>query len=169
MARHQYLARAVLGAALGFFVPGLGAFVAAPDDAGAEPAARATEKLELVTASGVAALDVELADTPARQALGLMYRTELPEHYGMLFTNDPPRESSMWMRNTYIPLDMVFIRADGTVHRIAEMTEPHSEEVISSNGPVAAVLEIAGGGARKLGLKPGDKVRHRHFGTGTRP
>jgi hypothetical protein len=71
----------------------------------------------------------------------------------------------MWMRNTYVPLDMVFIRADGTVHRIAEMTEPHSEEIISSNGPVGAVLEIAGGSARKLGLKPGDTVRHRHFGT----
>jgi uncharacterized membrane protein (UPF0127 family) len=169
MARHRYLARAVLGAALGFFVPGLAAIVASPDGAGAEPAARATEKLELVTASGVVTLDVELADTPARQALGLMYRTALPERYGMLFTSDPPRESSMWMRNTYIPLDMVFIRADGTVHRIAERTEPHSEEVISSNGPVAGVLEIAGGSARKFGLKPGDKVRHRHFGTATAP
>jgi len=115
--------------------------------------------------SGVVALNVEIADTPARQAVGLMYRTALPERYGMLFTNNPPREASMWMRNTYVPLDMVFIRADGTVHRIAEMTEPHSEEIISSNGPVGAVLEIAGGSARKLGLKPGDKVRHRHFGT----
>lgn len=169
MARHPFLARAVLGAAFGFFIPGLGALVGTTDSAGAEPAARATEKLELVTASGVVTLDVELADTPARQALGLMYRTSLPERYGMLFTNDPPRESSMWMRNTYIPLDMVFIRADGTVHRIAEMTEPHSEEVISSNGPVAAVLEIAGGSARKLGLKAGDKVRHRHFGTAAAP
>lgn len=165
MARHPFLTKAVLGAAFGFFIPGLGALVSTGDVAGAEPAARATEKLELVTASGVVTLDVELADTPARQALGLMYRTSLPDRYGMLFTNDPPRESSMWMRNTYIPLDMVFIRADGTVHRIAEMTEPHSEEVISSNGPVAAVLEIAGGSARKLGLKPGDTVRHRHFGT----
>lgn len=169
MAIHRYLARAALGAALGCLAPALGAFVATFDDARAETAVRATERLELVTASGVVALDVELADTPARQALGLMYRTTLPERYGMLFTHDPPRESSMWMRNTYIPLDMVFIRADGTVHRIAEMTEPHSEEVISSNGPVAAVLEIAGGSARKLGLKAGDKVRHRHFGTSAAP
>ncbi len=114
-------------------------------------------------------LDVEIADTPARQALGLMYRTELPERGGMLFLNAAPREQTMWMRNTYIPLDMVFIRADGTVHRIAAMTEPHSEEVISSNGPVSAVLEIAGGAAQRLGLKAGDKVRHRHFGTAAAP
>ena len=87
----------------------------------------------------------------------------------MLFLNAAPREQTMWMRNTYIPLDMVFIRADGTVHRIAAMTEPHSEEIISSNGPVSAVLEIAGGAAQRLGLKPGDKVRHRHFGTAAAP
>jgi hypothetical protein len=69
----------------------------------------------------------------------------------------------MWMRNTYIPLDMVFIRADGTVHRIEAMTEPHSEEIIASKGPVTGVLEIAGGAAARMGLKPGDTVRHRHF------
>ena len=165
MARFRHLTRAALGAALACFSGALGGIVASPDRAGAEPVARATEKLELVTSSGVVALNVEIADTPARQAVGLMYRTALPERYGMLFTNNPPREASMWMRNTYVPLDMVFIRADGTVHRIAEMTEPHSEEIISSNGPVGAVLEIAGGSARKLGLKPGDTVRHRHFGT----
>ncbi len=106
-----------------------------------------------MTSKGVVTLDVEIADTPARQALGLMYRTSLPDRYGMLFIHSPPRESTMWMRNTYIPLDMVFIRADGTIHRIAEMTEPHSEEVIASRGPVSAVLEIAGGAARTLGLK----------------
>jgi uncharacterized membrane protein (UPF0127 family) len=70
----------------------------------------------------------------------------------------------MWMKNTYIPLDMVFIRADGTVHRIAARTEPFSERMISSEGLVSGVLEIAGGRAEQLGLKPGDKVRHRLFG-----
>jgi uncharacterized membrane protein (UPF0127 family) len=138
-------------------------------DAEADAKTRVTEKLELVTEKGVVTLDVEIADTPARQALGLMYRTQLPERGGMLFLNAVPREQSMWMRNTYIPLDMVFIRADGTVHRIAAMTEPHSEEIISSNGLVSAVLEIAGGAAQRLGLKPGDKVRHRHFGTAGAP
>jgi uncharacterized membrane protein (UPF0127 family) len=135
----------------------------------AEPQARVTEKLELVTADGVVTFDVEIADTPARQAMGLMFRTELPERVGMLFLNAAPREQTMWMRNTYIPLDMVFIRADGTVHRIAAMTEPHSEEIISSNGPVSAVLEIAGGAAQRFGIKSGDKVRHRHFGTAAAP
>jgi hypothetical protein len=71
----------------------------------------------------------------------------------------------MWMRNTYIPLDMVFIRADGTVHRIEPRTEPLSERIIASRGPVSAVLEIAGGAAERLGLKPGDKVRHPLFGS----
>ena len=71
----------------------------------------------------------------------------------------------MWMRNTYISLDMVFIRADGVIHRIEARTEPMSERIISSEGPVAAVLELAGGAAERLGLKPGDRVRHSIFGT----
>jgi uncharacterized membrane protein (UPF0127 family) len=170
MRNRRYSARAALGAALAFLT-GTGLTAAGPwGAAGAEPAAKvATETLELVTANGTVTLDVEIADTPAKQALGLMYRTELAEKHGMLFLHDRPRESSMWMRNTYIPLDMVFIRADGTVHRIAAMTEPHSEAIIASNGPVAGVLEIAGGAAARLGLKPGDKVRHRHFGTSGAP
>src|SRR5512139_1752338 len=100
MARQRTSTRAALGAALAFFSGGAGGIVA-PGDAGAEPAAQATEKLDLVTANGVVTLDVEIADTPARQALGLMYRTELPERHGMLFTHTEPRETTMWMRNTY--------------------------------------------------------------------
>lgn len=119
--------------------------------------------LELVTASGVHVFDVEIAATPEKQAFGLMFRTTLPETKGMLFPHEAPREVTMWMRNTYIPLDMVFIRADGTVHRVEKRTEPLSERVISSQGPVAAVLEIAGGVSDKLGIKPGDKVRHPYF------
>ncbi len=169
MRNRRHSVRAALGAALTFCGGAFGTVIVTAEVSGAEPGARQTEKLEIVTAGGVIAFDVEIADTPARQALGLMYRTELPDRYGMLFPHGAPRELTMWMRNTYIPLDMVFIRADGTVHRIAEMTEPHSEEIVSSNGAVTAVLEIAGGAARKLGLKPGDKVRHRHFGTVTAP
>lgn len=125
-------------------------------------------RLELVTTSGVHVFDVEVAATPEKQALGLMFRTNLPETKGMLFPHATPREVTMWMRNTYIPLDMVFIRGDGTVHRIEKRTEPFSERVISSQGEVSAVLEIAGGTADKLGIKPGDKVRHPYF-TATAP
>jgi len=123
------------------------------------------ERLELVTASGVHALDVEIAATPQKQALGLMYRTSLPDNKGMLFPHKDPAELTMWMKNTYIPLDMVFILADGTVHRIEARTQPFSERIISSEGKVSAVLEIAGGAAERMGLKPGDKVRHSYFGT----
>jgi uncharacterized membrane protein (UPF0127 family) len=131
----------------------------------AEGSAAQEERLELVTASGVHALDIEIAATPEKQALGLMFRTSLPDTKGMLFQHSAPNELSMWMRNTYIPLDMVFIRADGTVHRIEARTEPLSERIIASEGPVTAVLEIAGGAAERMGLKPGDKVRHPYFGS----
>ncbi len=134
-------------------------------EAPGQSAAAKEERLELVTQSGVHALDVEIAATPGKQALGLMYRTSLPDTKGMLFQHSSPRELTMWMRNTYIPLDMVFIRADGTVHRIEARTEPLSERIISSEGPVTAVLEIAGGAAERMGLKPGDKVRHPYFGS----
>ena len=97
--------------------------------------------------------------------MGLMFRTSLADDTGMLFPSATPREANMWMRNTYIPLDMVFIRADGTIHRIEAMTEPLSEAIIPSNGEVLAVLELAGGAATRLGLKPGDHVRHRIFAT----
>ena len=127
------------------------------------PRARTTERLDLVTEDGTRTLSVEVAATPERQALGLMFRTSLPDSSGMLFPYPESRELTMWMKNTYIPLDMVFIRADGTVHRIEAETEPHSERVISSQGPVTAVLELAGGAAKRMGLKPGDKVRHPHF------
>lgn len=127
---------------------------------------RASEgELELVTASGVSRLKVEIARTPDQQALGLMFRTSLADDQGMLFPHDAPRVSTMWMRNTYIPLDMVFILEDGTIHRIEERTEPFSERIISSGVPVSAVLEIAGGAARRLGLKAGDTVRHPMFKT----
>lgn len=121
------------------------------------------EPLTLVTASGPHALRVEVARTPQEQALGLMYRTELANGQGMLFVHERPQDVAMWMKNTYIPLDMVFIKRDGTVHRIARKTEPHSEALIHSEGEVNAVLEIAGGAAKAYGLEPGDKVRHQFF------
>jgi uncharacterized protein len=122
------------------------------------------EALTLVTAGGERKIEIEVARTPEEQAKGLMFRTELADTNGMLFPYSPPRELTMWMKNTYIPLDMVFIRADGVVHRIEVRTEPLSETVISSGVPAAAVLELAGGAAERLGLKAGDRVRHSHFG-----
>lgn len=129
----------------------------------AEVAVTATEPLQIMTAKGPVSFNVEVAATPAQQTVGLMYRTQLADTGGMLFLHGAPREVTMWMRNTYIPLDMLFITSDGTIHRIEAMTEPLSEDIIASKGPVAAVLELAGGAAARLGIKAGDKVRHRHF------
>lgn len=107
--------------------------------------------------------EVELADTDATRSRGLMFRREMAEDAGMLFDFETERLVTMWMRNTYIPLDMVFIRADGTVARIARDTEPFSEETISSGEPVLAVLEVNAGTAERIGLAAGDAVRHPIF------
>lgn len=127
------------------------------------------EKLKLITQRGEHVIDVEVTETPAEKAQGLMFRTRLPDTSGMLFFYDTPQEITMWMRNTYIPLDMVFIRADGTVHRIEAMTEPLSERIIGSGGDATACLELAGGAAERLGLKPGDRVEHRLFKPAAKP
>ncbi len=124
------------------------------------------ETITIETRSGPVALSVEIADTPPLQARGLMFRRQLGDNEGMLFLYEPPQEIAMWMLNTYLSLDMVFIRADGRVHRIVEATEPFSTETIPSKGPVAAVLEIRAGRARALGIRPGDQVVHRHFKSG---
>ena len=103
--------------------------------------------------------DVWVADTPERSEQGLMFVSDLPETKGMVFPLDPPRVESMWMKNTYIELDMLFIRTDGRVSKIIERTHPLSLETVTSDGPVGAVLELKGGLAAKLGLKTGDVVR----------
>jgi uncharacterized membrane protein (UPF0127 family) len=121
------------------------------------------EHLEIVGKGGVHVFAVELALNDEQRARGLMHRRELPEGQGMLFIFDRDQEISMWMQNTYISLDMIFVRRDGTIARIAENTEPLSTRVIPSNGPVRAVLEVIGGTARKLGIEPGDRVAHRLF------
>ena len=121
------------------------------------------ETLKLITARGAHVIDIEVTETPAEKAQGLMFRTRLADTSGMLFFYDTPQEITMWMRNTYIPLDMVFIRADGVVHRIEARTEPLSENIVASKGDVTACLELAGGAAERLGLKPGDRVEHRFF------
>ena len=124
-----------------------------------------TQSLEIVTKSGVHVFTVEVAKTEQERATGLMYRKELPEGRGMLFDFSPEQQVSMWMKNTFIPLDMIFIRSDGRILRIAENTEPHSEKIISSGGVAKAVLEVIGGTAKKYGIVPGDRVAHPLFGT----
>lgn len=127
----------------------------------------AKDQAEIVTANGAYSFSVEIADTEEERSQGLMFRKDLGEREGMLFFYDREQHISMWMRNTYIPLDMIFIKADGRVHRIAEHTEPFSEEVIGSGAPVLAVLEVNAGTADKLGIRPGDLVRHPRFGEAT--
>lgn len=121
------------------------------------------QTLEIASKTGVHAFSVEIVDNDADRAKGLMYRKELPEGRGMLFDFQREQEVSFWMQNTYIPLDMLFIRADGRILRIAENTEPLSTRMIPSGGPVRAVLEVIGGTARKLGIAPGDRVAHPIF------
>jgi uncharacterized protein len=127
------------------------------------------ETLKLLTAQGERTIDVEVTETPEEKAQGLMFRSKLADTSGMLFFYEQPQEITMWMRNTYIPLDMVFIRPNGTVHRIEVRTEPLSEAIIASHGPVVACLELAGGAAGRLGLKAGDRVAHPLFAPDGKP
>ncbi|MGD0419533.1 MAG: DUF192 domain-containing protein [Xanthobacteraceae bacterium] len=120
--------------------------------------------LEIVTKTGVRAFTVELATNDDERERGLMYRKELPEGRGMLFDFQRDRPVAFWMRNTYIPLDMIFIRGDGRILSIAENTQPLSDALVPSGGPVRAVLEVIGGTARKLGIAPGDRVESPVFG-----
>ena len=102
---------------------------------------------------------VEVARTPNEQAQGLMHRTELAANRGMLFPFNPPKLAAFWMKNTLIPLDMIFVRADGSIDRIAENTVPQSLEPVASGGMVAAVLELPGGTAAELGIDETASVR----------
>ena len=132
----------------------------------AAPLASATKTVEfpraelvVATTNGELRLDVEIARTLEQRAKGLMYRTSLAPDGGMLFIyGPPPREVTMWMRNTILSLDMLFIAADGRVARIVANTTPMSEATIESREPVAAVLELLAGSARRLGIRPGDRI-----------
>ena len=112
----------------------------------------------LKTETGDHSFDIEVATTDQDRALGLMFRRSLPENAGMLFLYDPPQPAAMWMKNTLIPLDIVFISPDGRVHRIESGAEPFSTSLIPSEGTISAVLELNAGQADKIGLKRGDKI-----------
>ena len=124
-----------------------------------------TGQLSIETAAGDAhEIEIELAEAPEQLAQGLMFRREMPADHGMLFVFRPLRVVTMWMKNTYIPLDMLFIDRDGQIVRIAERTIPLSLRTISSESPVRAVLELNAGTAQRLGIRPGDHIRHPAFG-----
>lgn len=123
------------------------------------------QPLEIVTRNGVQVFSVEMATTEEEKKTGLMYRKELADGKGMLFDFNPEQEISMWMKNTYVSLDMIFIRADGRILSIADNTEPLSTKIISSRGPARAVLEVVAGTAQKYGIRPGDRVGHPLFGS----
>lgn len=122
------------------------------------------DSLTVETAEGSElTFDIELAVSPEQQAQGLMYRQSLAADAGMLFIYRPARRVSMWMRNTLIPLDMLFIAEDGVVVKVAERTVPLSLATVSSGERVRGVLEINGGMASRLGIRPGDRVVHPAF------
>jgi uncharacterized membrane protein (UPF0127 family) len=139
--------------ALGFFVLIAGAVYA-----------QALETLSIATHGGQKqTFRVEVARNDADRAQGLMFRRSMPADQGMLFDFARVELVSMWMQNTYLPLDMLFIRPDGTIARIAANTEPLSTRTIPSGEPVLAVLELNAGTAARLGIKPGDRVEHPVF------
>lgn len=130
----------------------------------AEP--QVLDKSELVLLSGERSFtfQVELADEPIEREIGLMHRDVMAPDHGMLFDFEQSRQVTMWMRNTHISLDMLFIDERGEIVNIGHDTVPYSTEVVASKGPVRFVLEVVAGTSRLLGIKPGDIVRHEAIG-----
>ncbi len=114
--------------------------------------------LDIVSHGHRSHFDIWIADTPARQEQGLMFVRDLPPDEGMIFPQDAPQVAHFWMKNTYIPLDMVFVGKDGRIAQIIANATPFSLAVLSSDVPVIAVLEIDGGEAKQLGIQVGDRV-----------
>jgi uncharacterized membrane protein (UPF0127 family) len=135
--------------------------------AGVSSAAEARlEAVEVITSRGRARFQVEIAVTQAEQAKGLMFRKSLAPDRGMLFTYKRPQPVAYWMKNTLIPLDIIYIQPDGRILSIVRNARPHDETPLPSGGLVLGVLEIAGGRAAQLGILPGDRVLHRIFPKG---
>jgi uncharacterized protein len=121
------------------------------------------ERLEIITATGAHIFEVEVARSERERARGLMFRRSLPQNHGMLFVFESERPIAMWMKNTYISLDMVFVSRSGRVTSITRGATPMSETIIHSRGPVYAVIELAAGAADEIGLAVGDQVRRPEF------
>ncbi|MGB8275043.1 MAG: DUF192 domain-containing protein [Alphaproteobacteria bacterium] len=141
--------------------------VAAAASAGAGDVTFATESLVLETETGAHPLTVEIAETAPQLERGLMFRRALADESGMLFLYERDDFIMMWMKNTYLSLDMLFIDRHGRVVRVAERTTPLSRDLIPSLVPIRAVLEVKAGTAKRLGVKAGSIVRYRAFGNAT--
>src|SRR5262249_8282176 len=137
-----------------------GALVASGCAAAGDSKPAPQEPLEVVTDQGVRRFQVEIADTDAEREHGLMFRQQMAADQGMLFEFPGAGERSFWMKTTYLPLDIIYIGADGRIVSIARRATPFSEVPIPSYGPASGVLEINGGLADQLGIQPGDLVRH---------
>ena len=124
----------------------------------------ATAPLTIVSASGPHRFTVELAESPAQMEQGLMFRRSLAPDAGMLFDFKQPTVATMWMHNTLIPLDMLFVDRQGLIVNIAERAVPESDATIAAAAPVRAVIELNGGTADRLAIKPGDRVLYPIFG-----
>lgn len=154
----------ILGVAAACFLAGVlsGATAIASTEDMSEPTQAQSvlprEDLTIVSGSGKHIFSVELARTPRQQQVGEMFRTQLAPNNGMLFLWSAPQQSDMWMENTLIPLDIVFIAPDHRIQAIAENAVPRSLAHISSHGVVSATLELAGGTTARLGITVGDKV-----------
>lgn len=134
-----------------------------PSSALPQNSLKSLETLIIKAQGGRHRFSVEIADTGPRQARGLMFRRDLPRDQGMLFLYRTETAMAMWMKNTYLPLDMLFIAGDGRIVHIVERTVPLSTQLIGSNGPAAAVLEVVGGTVSRLGIALGDRVIHPAF------
>lgn len=142
------------------------AFLAlSPDSVAQSDPVWRVEPVTVVTTKGRYTFNAEIADTPELRARGLMFRTFLDDDKGMLFDFGKPTAITMWMKNTFIPLDMLFIGADGRIVSIARWTAPQSLDVVASAGDALAVLEVNGGTADRIRARPGDMVIHSIFGT----
>ncbi len=161
--RRRLLRRAVLGGLLTAGLLGIGARAARA--IGPSPVTFPADRVAILTHDGRRyTFSVEVASTPTQRARGLMYRRELAPDHGMLFDFGGVGTRAMWMKNTYVSLDILFLEADGRIWSIAPETTPLSEVIIPAQGPIRAALELNAGTCRLLGIEVGDLVQHPLFG-----
>lgn len=150
-----------------FVLPILLAILGLAGESGAPSAGNSTSALTIVSVNGKHRFNVELAVTPAEMERGLMYRRELAPDAGMVFDFKQPTKATMWMHNTLIPLDMLFVDGQGRIVNIHPNAVPQSDAVIAAAAPVRVVIELKGGTADRLGIQPGDRVLYPILGSGS--